>query len=986
MVKTKSKGLSNRNKVLLGAGFGVIVILIVLAVFLVPMAEKKAVAGKAVLSPAQFEDYCQQKTPAGAFHGVETAYLDANGKVTGKDAVNGCCFTKKDSCYSPSKEICFDTGKVHDDYAGYFCKKNDWYVCEESGKGKVQQGVIYKDGTYYKDDGTKVIALKDGEMGYLCNGKMWVGCGEENKGKYYLFGNSISFCDGTDWNTKTLTPKQGSTKLVTSSMREATIIPVVNIPLWPITEPWYKADYRVGWCKPAESCITKGGDCYNYDDIVNKNSLCQVGDWRKCNNNAKGLTSFSGKNICDGAQWLTCTSALDTTDAEVSGYQCKDGYWVDKQKCSNIPAGKKCVVSDVVRKTDNNKMEYEIVKSASNPSGPAPSDSYVGGISVQDPSSCVYYEKGVAKTKKYDTFEIDAGLFADKNYLCGDNNDWLLCDKDSANIVSDGGKYICGKNGNIWKWLTISSMSSSNTKGCSDCTGNNKCVVSDMKSIIDGKWTVGVGSDLSNFAYSSGRVGCVSEADSCVNVAGTEQHKDKVVSDTKLCGINNDWFQCTSTGVGQLRNYNSFLCAKDVKWKKCSTPGDVVDQFLCNNDNQWEKCDYIGEVCTFGYCETVTANGVKYECKGSMWTPKTEAVPQTTTETDCTNQIDDDQDGVYDCADADCKGIDISGKQCVTSTIAVLKDSKGGYDMDLTSLTPANMQKRSGLCDTNIDCISTDKTCTKNGDIFASINLCKSNIFYKCVTTGKDAVMNGWKCDGSKWILDWAPPLSDDIEICTNKIDDDSDGAIDAKDKDCLGTSCTPITNSGSAVNPLFIWSYNLPSEQALKDAGTLPARAGCCGKDQCVTSAGLCKNVKDLVSADAYLCIESNTWARCGGTGYLNGKHELGGDYTCDGTKWVAKTAPPATETNCADGITNDADALIDCADSDCANDVACKTPTVTLGDVNGNGCLTEAEFNDFSYDWINNVGSIQITVTDATFNDYQYNYINNIEAIQCK
>ncbi len=62
------------------------------------------------------------------------------------------------------------------------------------------------------------------------------------------------------------------------------------------------------------------------------------------------------------------------------------------------------------------------------------------------------------------------------------------------------------------------------------------------------------------------------------------------------------------------------------------------------------------------------------------------------------------------------------------------------------------------------------------------------------------------------------------------------------------------------------------------------------------------------------------------------------------------------------------------------------CAASAVALGDVNGDGCLTEAEFNDFIYDWINNINDIQNTVTDATFNDYQYNYINNIEAIQCK
>jgi hypothetical protein len=55
-------------------------------------------------------------------------------------------------------------------------------------------------------------------------------------------------------------------------------------------------------------------------------------------------------------------------------------------------------------------------------------------------------------------------------------------------------------------------------------------------------------------------------------------------------------------------------------------------------------------------------------------------------------------------------------------------------------------------------------------------------------------------------------------------------------------------------------------------------------------------------------------------------------GDGNCDSTEDPCSCpedcgAPPATETNCSDGIENDCDGLVDCDDPDCAEDPVCQT-----------------------------------------------------------
>jgi len=56
-------------------------------------------------------------------------------------------------------------------------------------------------------------------------------------------------------------------------------------------------------------------------------------------------------------------------------------------------------------------------------------------------------------------------------------------------------------------------------------------------------------------------------------------------------------------------------------------------------------------------------------------------------------------------------------------------------------------------------------------------------------------------------------------------------------------------------------------------------------------------------------------------------------GQIDCADGDCAGNAACPTTETSCSDGVDNDNDGLIDCLDGDCATDPACVTPTVTLG-----------------------------------------------------
>ncbi|MEK6950617.1 MAG: LamG domain-containing protein [Nanoarchaeota archaeon] len=176
-------------------------------------------------------------------------------------------------------------------------------------------------------------------------------------------------------------------------------------------------------------------------------------------------------------------------------------------------------------------------------------------------------------------------------------------------------------------------------------------------------------------------------------------------------------------------------------------------------------------------------------------------------------------------------------------------------------------------------------------------------------------------------------------EICSNSADDDNDGATDCNDSDCNGNAACPAssaeicddstdndnddltdcadtvdcssagncqeaetcnpqdpdcTNTDCFSNPScqnedcatgakrVAWSYTLPADQELLDAGNAPANVDCCKPDECAT-ASACQGINSLDAGN--LCDADRNWHQC--TTALEGTRGSDGSYECDNQKW---------------------------------------------------------------------------------------------------
>ena len=189
---------------------------------------------------------------------------------------------------------------------------------------------------------------------------------------------------------------------------------------------------------------------------------------------------------------------------------------------------------------------------------------------------------------------------------------------------------------------------------------------------------------------------------------------------------------------------------------------------------------------------------------------------------------------------------------------------------------------------------------------------------------------------------------------CKDNIDNDLDGKKDSLDNDCVGKSCS------STVGKIWVWSYLTGENQVLAPhaAADVKRRIGCCTSTDCAfpgvvpSPGGLCQILGR--ESGSLACGSGNDWDVCSaGTlnqmsddqvlqcrllpdktfGWLkpeicsNGIDEdKDGKIDCADPECVGKAGNAAgnlceaTETNCKDGFNNDGDTTIDCADSDCA------------------------------------------------------------------
>ncbi len=251
-------------------------------------------------------------------------------------------------------------------------------------------------------------------------------------------------------------------------------------------------------------------------------------------------------------------------------------------------------------------------------------------------------------------------------------------------------------------------------------------------------------------------------------------------------------------------------------------------------------------------------------------------------ETKCGDNLDNDCDGKADCQDANCATnaltCDNTGKACTAALLCRCPDASGtetvcddGLDND---------------CDGKVDCQDTQcqpsggipgRTCGANGKI------CSATGGGTCVCSGNGGVAQATETS------------------CTDGFDNDCDGLADCADPDCrpaagstFGAACT---------------------------TATLVANAKCDASGQCVCTGGqasenTCSDGADN-DCDGYPdCLDLNCNGKtCGVNGRLCATSANGtGSCVCPATP-----GSDGTTEVCNDGLDNNCDGKVDCADTAC-------------------------------------------------------------------
>jgi hypothetical protein len=291
----------------------------------------------------------------------------------------------------------------------------------------------------------------------------------------------------------------------------------------------------------------------------------------------------------------------------------------------------------------------------------------------------------------------------------------------------------------------------------------------------------------------------------------------------------------------------------------------------------------------------------------------------------CGNGTDDDCDGLVDCADPECAGI----FPCACVPPGSPELCNDGVDND---------------CDGQVDC--ADGNCVAS----PSCTACKPEV---C----DDGLDND--CDGAIDCADtscaFAPNCAPEPEQCNNGVDDDLDGLVDCDDPECANAPSCVLSQSNCLTAKLITESGSYFGSTA----GNVGKHKGSCGGDAGEAIFKLVLSAPSHVVLDTIgTGFDSNLYVRAGA---CEGGKELGCDDDSGGA-WAALldftilypgtyyvfvdgfTIDPQEGPNqgpfqlnvliddfpaevCQDGLDNDGDVYVDCADPDCATVAPCST-----------------------------------------------------------
>jgi hypothetical protein len=451
-----------------------------------------------------------------------------------------------------------------------------------------------------------------------------------------------------------------------------------------------------------------------------------------------------------------------------------------------------------------------------------------------------------------------------------------------------------------------------------------------------------LGFDAGNLACNNNT--CEFDTSGCVELCG-----NGVVDAGEQCDGNNIGNQdCTDFGFdgGVLTcNAGCQLTTAQCANENCNDniDNDLDGQVDCNDANcanaancqdcgngaidAGEQCD--GNNLNNQSCQTQGFDGGTLSCNNNCFFSLVGCADEV-----CNNNLDDDGDGQVDCADSNCTN------NAICNEIGECNDN---LDNDNDNATDCN----------DSDC-ANDAACLPfcgDGDINQAGEQCEG------------ADLDGQSCQTLGFIsgtLSCSVACTFDVsgcvdELCNNGIDDDGDNAIDCADLSCSndplcanGTETTCEDFADNDNDGLVDCEDNTSCKTlAACTPGNTPTGGACNTANQCQANNTdpFCINDGDLnIDFPGGYCSQFCNLAAndCGGDGVCVSINLPSGNGLCfDGCttdancragyscQAIGNARVCTVEEDCDNGIEDDIDGYIDCADADCSGDPACPTPT---------------------------------------------------------
>jgi hypothetical protein len=324
----------------------------------------------------------------------------------------------------------------------------------------------------------------------------------------------------------------------------------------------------------------------------------------------------------------------------------------------------------------------------------------------------------------------------------------------------------------------------------------------------------------------------------------------------------------------------------------------------------------------------------------------------------CQNGFDDDCDGQFDCDDSECSGDVACQCQGVPESCGNGQDDDCDLLIDCadgqcagssfcTCVPPGTPELCTDLfdndCDGLPDCADPDCILAPSCQV-CSAEVCDDGLDNNC----------NLQIDCADVACNFAPNCLAVPEICNNNLDDDNDTLIDCQDPDCANNPLCVLQQANCLSPKLIPGSGTYTGDTT----GNIGETKGVCGGDAGEAVFYFVLDQPSKVELDSIgTSFDSTLYVR---TGQCNTGQEIGCDDDSAGSQWAALlvfnilypgtyyvfldgyAVDPEGGANegpfvlnveitenppeiCTDGIDNDGDIYVDCADPDCTFVVPC-------------------------------------------------------------